>query len=430
LNSKAVTKIQAIILAATIIIAGVIGSAVYVFWLQEPEQIQAIKIGVCADIDNFMGKAIWQGAILAAEQVNAEGGVLGRKIEIAAEDDDSETTQDAVVATNAFNKLVTVDKADFVMTSPSSSALMYQELAAQHKKILFSPGSSGDEAAQRVLDDYDKYKYFFGSMVNSTMGLMGTVQSFVDCMEYTGFNKIGFIYENTAGSGGFVSIVIDFLTANGFEIVYTAEVPLDTVDFSSYFAQAEAAGAEIVYPLIYGAGGIPFVKEYYDRQSPTILWGFIIMAQLSNFWAVTEGRCEHTTNNGYPIVAGYPYTNKTLPTREAYFEMWSEEITSSAATAYDIVRFILPDSIERAGTLETEDLIEALEIVNIETSVKRHFEFTSSHEIMVRGWESVLVCMFQWQDGVQVPVWPKQIMEEAGATYMFPDWPGPWDNLD
>jgi len=417
-------------LISVIAVAAVGGSAAYLLWSDGEQSSDTIKIGVCADIDNFMGKAIWQGAILAAEQENAEGGVLGRKIEIVAEDDDSETTQDAVVATNAFNKLITVDNADFVITSPSSSALTYQELAAQHKKILFSPGSSGDEAAQRVVDDYDKYKYFFGSMVNNTMGLMGTVQSFVDCMDYTGFNKIGFIYENTAGSGGFVSIVIDFLVANGFEIVYTGEVPLDTVEFSSYFAQAEAAGAEIIYPLIYGTAGIPFVKEYYDRQSPTVLWGFIIMAQLGDFWAVTEGRCEHTTNNGYPIVAGYPYTNKTLPTREAYFERWNEEITSSAATAYDIVRFVIPDAIERAGTTETAATIDTLETVNIETSVKRNFEFTSSHEIMIRGWESGLVCMFQWQDGVQVPVWPKKIMEEAGASFIFPDWAGPWDDLN
>ena len=37
---------------------------------------------------------------------------------------------------------------------------------------------------------------------------------------------------------------------------------------------------------------------------------------------------------------------------------------------------------------------------------------------------------FQWQDGVQVPVDPRKIMEEAGETISFPDWPGPWDNIN
>ena len=171
-------------------------------------------------------------------------------------------------------------------------------------------------------------------------------------------------------------------------------------------------------------------KEYYDRQSPTVLWGFIIMAEQRSFWKVTEGRCEHSTNNGYPIVAGYPYTNKTMATREAYFERWNEEISSSAAMAYDIVRLILPNAIKRAGTTETDAVIETLETINIETSLKRAFEFTPSHEIMVRNFGSGMICMFQWQDGVQLPMWPKQIMEEAGASYTFPDWPGPWDELN
>jgi hypothetical protein len=37
---------------------------------------------------------------------------------------------------------------------------------------------------------------------------------------------------------------------------------------------------------------------------------------------------------------------------------------------------------------------------------------------------------FQWQDGIQVPVDPTKIMEEAGATLTFPDWSGPWDDFD
>jgi len=36
---------------------------------------------------------------------------------------------------------------------------------------------------------------------------------------------------------------------------------------------------------------------------------------------------------------------------------------------------------------------------------------------------------FQWQDGVLVPVYPIELMEEVDATYTFPDWPGPWDDL-
>ena len=61
------------------------------------------------------GKGVWQAVLLAAEQVNAEGGVLGRNFTVVAEDNDAETSNDISMATNALTRLITVDKADFVV---------------------------------------------------------------------------------------------------------------------------------------------------------------------------------------------------------------------------------------------------------------------------------------------------------------------------
>ncbi|MCJ7613678.1 hypothetical protein MUO71_02785, partial [Candidatus Bathyarchaeota archaeon] len=101
---------------------------------------------------------------------------------------------------------------------------------------------------------------------------------------------------------------------------------------------------------------------------------------------------------------------------------------------YDLVRFILPDAISRAGTIETEAVISALEETDVETVLARHFVYTSTHDIMIGeagpnkpAEDYMLVCLFQWQDGVQVPVYPQEIMDEAGATYTYPPWSGPWD---
>ncbi len=64
---------------------------------------------------------------------------------------------------------------------------------------------------------------------------------------------------------------------------------------------------------------------------------------------------------GLPIIAGYPFTNKTLATREAYIQRWGDIPDGYATAAYDAVRFILPDAIRRAGTTETQAVIKALE---------------------------------------------------------------------
>jgi hypothetical protein len=177
------------------------------------------------------------------------------------------------------------------------------------------------------------------------------------------------------------------------------------------------------------------VKEWHDRESPFVVRGSITLAQDSNFWELTEGKCEYISFTGLPVMAGYPLTNKTIPTREAYLERWGTKIPSApAVAAYDGLRFILPDAIRRAGTTETEAVVRALEVTDVETSMARHFVFTASHDIFIgsagpnKPQENyLLVSNFQFQEnGSQVLIYPVQLMKETGATYMFPPWQGPW----
>ena len=436
LDSKALTKIQTAALIAIIVVAAIAGSAAYVLWSGPTQSAETIRIGVCGDLDNIYGKAMWQGAVLAVEQVNAQGGILGRNLTVVAEDDDSETEPgDIQVATNALTKLITVDKADYVL-SPVGFVQVYQDICAEHQKILFSTGSMSDNDTQRVLDNYDKYKYFFRPGSNASSAINGQCDSLRTLRNYTGFNKVALLVEDLTFWSQTAAGMKNLLPNYGFEVVYYNTFPPGTSDFTSYFAAIEASGAQIVSPLVFLPSCYSLVKEYSERQSPFVMWGAIILAAESDFWELTDGKCEYVSFVGYPTVAGYPLTNKTLPTREAYLQRWGEIPPMDATTAYDVARFILPDAIKRAGTTETQAVIKALETTDIETSTARRFVFTSSHDGYVGlagpnipSADYMLVCLFQWQaNSTQVPVYPKQIMEEAGATYQYPPWQGPWSN--
>jgi hypothetical protein len=78
-----------------------------------------------------------------------------------------------------------------------------------------------------------------------------------------------------------------------------------------------------------------------------------------------------------------------------------------------------------------------LETTNVETTSARHFVFTSSHDVFVPDNSNnpaedypdyFLLCILQWQNGTQVPMHPEEIKKEAGATYKYPPWHGPWSN--
>ena len=436
MNSRALTKVQSIALISLVMVAAIGGGVAYMLWRANLPPPEDIRIGICSDLDGSLGKSVWQAAVLAAEQVNAEGGVLGRNFTIVSEDDDSGTLPvDIAVATNALTKLITVDKADFVITSTGIVTYItaFQDICADHQKIYFTVAGGFDEFTQRVLDNYDRYKYYFRLWpTNQTTLADSILGDLLTLRDYTGFNKVAYLFNDGTQPKALESILKSSLPANGFEIVYGGFFPSQTTDFTSYFAAVEASGAEILLPGIITQASISFVKEWYERQSPCVIWGsaWLFQAADSNFWELTEGKCDSVSFSGVPALSGYPLTSKTLVTGEAYLERWGTKIPNAAAVAtYDLVRFILPDAIRRAGTTETEAVVKSLETTDVETSMARHFVFTSSHDVFVGkagtnnpAEDYLLVMIFQWQDGQQVPICPREIMEEEGATYKYPSW--------
>ncbi len=433
-NYRALTKIQSVTLIAVIIVAAAGGGIVYVHWTGPAQPGGNIRIGLIADLDMSPGKHAWQGAVLAAEQLNAEGGILGRNVSVVAEDDDSSSGTDISIASNAMTKLITVDQADYVI-SGGQFLITYQDVCSQHKRILLSVGTTIENYTRRVLDDYDKYKYSFRiSPCNESTSFEGMLDDVVTVSNITGFTKVALLSQDFGAYSKLIAATFEsFLPKIGIELVYVSIVPPSTTDFTSYLAAVEKTGAEILFPVIGNQAVDSFVKEWANRQSPFILWGAMFPAARSEFWNLTEGKCDTISSAGQPAVAGYPLTNKTIPSRNAYIERWGEVPTDAAVGAYDALRFILSDAIRRAGTTETEAVIKTLETVNVETTSARHFVFTSSHDVMVGSGavnnpaeDFVVMCYFQWQNGTQVPIKPTGIMKEAGVTFKYPPWEGPW----
>jgi branched-chain amino acid transport system substrate-binding protein len=423
LNKKALTKIRTATLLVIIIIIATVGGVTYMFWSGSEQTGDVIKIGLCADINMPLGKAAIQGLTLAAEQINAEGGILGRQVEVIGEDSDSEEHYDLSKMTAAFNRLLTYHKVDFVIGGGGEGVLI--ETAADHRIIMFGTAMSDDAYTQMVQENYDRYKYFFRTIQNTTIRGTDFVKSILYLRELTGFNKIAYIATDYGPSAeATYDELRNSLENFGFEYVYDDRFIIGTVDFSSYLGAAEAAGAEILVTGIMTQEGIPLIKEWYDRQSPMIVCGrnYIGSGNLQS-WEWTEGKCENVL--GAPFY-GYPLTTKTQQTEEAYFERWGTEISPPGIFNYDTLRFILCEAIKRAGTTETEAVLEALEMTSVETSFFKTFTFTTNHDSMYSPDDDTII--FQWQEGgTRVPIYPPEAGQELGASYTYPDWPGPWD---
>ena len=438
MDFKALTKLQSAALIVFVVVAVVGGSIAFSLWNASQPSPENIRIGICADLDNTIGKGIWRAAILAAEEVNAEGGVLGRNLTIVAADDDGEGSQDVAVMTSALVRLITVDKADFIISNVLSPQGFFPEvdICRENNKIMFTTGATLDEFPQRVLDDYENYKYFFKLFgANTTSIATGLLDDVATVAKYGGFTKVALLYQDVSTFEQTAAILESSFPSRGLEIVYSVSIPVTSTDFTSYFAAVEASGAEIVVPLIFTRASVPFVKEWYDRESPFVVVGVLSGCGDPEFWDATGGKCEYVSIRGPPFVAGYNLTDRSMQTREVYLERWGTPIPTAYATAaYDGVRCILPDAIKRAGTTETQAVIKTLETIDAATSLARHFVFTKAHDFMIGvagsaspPEEYLLFGVLQWQaNKTFVTVVPEGLMEDSGAKYMFPPWQGPW----
>jgi branched-chain amino acid transport system substrate-binding protein len=427
LDSRALTKIQSIILIFVIVIAGIGGIATYILYGGKDESLDTIKIGICADLDMTYGRDTWEGAVLAAEQINAEGGILGRQVEIIGEDNDAYTDHDPSKISTAMNRLISVHKVDFIVGGGGPPLFLMQDISAEHKIIYMHVDSTSHLLGERVLDDYEKYKYWFANAINNTVTPDALLHSIVTLGDYTGFTNVGILADDLDWTKEQLDMYNYYLPeVYGFNIVYQELVIPSVVDFTSYLTAMKEANVEILVTLLATQNSIPFIKQWHDLECHFVVWGTNVLAQDSQYWESTEGKCVTTSTITSYLSAGYPITDKTIPAREAFVERWGHIPTWVGGAAYDVIRFILPDAIERAGTIETEAVIQALEETDLYGTDGR-VVFTSSHNLLISE-EYREIPVFQWQEnGSRVPVYPRYMMEEAGATYIFPDWPGPWD---
>ncbi len=125
-----------------------------------------IRIGVIGEEGAVAGTSITKAAQLAADEMNAKGGVGGRKIEVITYDDHS-SSADAV---RAFQRAVKQDHVNAVIaTYISEVALAIEPWAARLHMPTVTTGAATTKITKYVHDDYKQYKYMFHGWINSKL---------------------------------------------------------------------------------------------------------------------------------------------------------------------------------------------------------------------------------------------------------------------
>jgi branched-chain amino acid transport system substrate-binding protein len=395
--------------AASVAIALAIASSA---WADDPAPI---KIGVIAEAQAVAGSSIPQAAQIAADEINAKGGVDGRKIEIVSYDNHSSSAE----SVRAFQRAVNEDHVNAVIGSYISEVVLALEpWASRLKTVFITPGAASDVITQNIAKDYEHNKYTFHGYLTSGE-LAGLVCDAAKDMLVDGLKmKTAVIMsEDAAWTGPLDAGYEACLPKIGLKVLDHIRFSPDTTDFTPIFNKIEASKPDVIITGVSHVGTQPTV-QWKSQQVPIPMFGIASQATNSTFWKDTNGATDSVIYQGVSG-PGVAVTPKTLPFVDAFNKKYGNMPSYAGYTAYDDV-YIIADAIKRAGSLDSDKLVDAMEKTDYVGTIGR-VQFLPKGDPHVHGLKTgeglITGLMLQWQDGKQVNMWPATL---ANGKLEFP----------
>jgi len=375
---------------------------------------EPIKIGVIAEVQAVAGSSIPQAAQLAADEINAAGGVNGRKIQIISYDDHS-TAPEAV---RAFQRAVNEDHVNAVIASYISEVVLALEpWTGRLKTVMVTPGAASDVITQNIAKDYNNLKYTFHGYLTSTSIADSVCASAKDLLVKDLHVKSAVVMsEDAAWTTPLDAEYLKCLPNIGIKVVDHIRFSPDTTDFTPIFNKIEGEKPDVMITGISHVGVQPTV-QWKQQEVPIPMYGVSSQATNSSFWNDTNGATEGVL---YQAVSGpgVAVTPKTLPFVAAFNKRYGNNPSYCGYTAYDEVYYIA-DAIKRGGT-DPDKLVDALEKTDYVGTIGR-IQFkgkdTANPHALKIGASTLEGLMLQWQDGKQVNLWPASA---ANGKLKFP----------
>jgi len=230
-------------------------------------QAETIRIGHLTPLTGFLGplgEYAVMGVNLAVDEINASGGVMGRKIELIAEDSVNPQTASTKAA-----RLIERDKVVAIIGEISSASGLAIATVAQRNRILFfNTGCNSDELRGKSCN-----RYMFHTEAANTMYVYAAGQALLRDGMVKG-KKWYSLTADYAFGHDLLKAAKRFMSANGGEFAADELVPTDAADFSAYLLKIRNAKPGLVVSNLAGAQITNFMKQYMEYGLPYPVAGF------------------------------------------------------------------------------------------------------------------------------------------------------------
>jgi urea transport system substrate-binding protein len=305
-----------------------------------------VQIGFLNSLSGTMAiseKTVLDSLTLGAEQINASGGVLGKKLDIVSEDGASEPTVFAEKAT----KLIRSDcvAAVFGGWTSSSRKAMLPVFEGANSLLFYPVQYEGLESSPNI--------FYTGATTN---------QQIVPALDYLKQNGVrsiflvgsDYVFPRTANK-----IIQAYAQANGIEVKGEEYAPLGHTDFATIVNKVKAAGANAVFNTLNGDSNVAFFKEYKNT-------GLTAEAMPVVSVSIAEEEIDGVgvDNLVGQLTAWNYYQTIDSPANQAFVAAFKgkygqDRVTSDPMEAAYTSLFLWKAMVEKANSFATDDVKQA-----------------------------------------------------------------------
>jgi branched-chain amino acid transport system substrate-binding protein len=370
-----------------------------------------IKIGAVLPLSKAAfaqaGEEQRRGLLMALEEINQAGGVLGKKVDLIIEDDTGEPS----VGIAAAEKLLTRDKV-VALIGGYSSTITYAQLNAIQRLEPFVAWVGA--SSTKVEHEFGPKRWFF-HYHPWDYHRQSTIRDFLLSLSPRP-KTVAIAYEDGIYGTTSRDYAVKYLKEKGFEVVFDERFKSGSSDFTPMLTKIKKANPEVFYWVAYAGDTTLLMKQAKEIDfNPKLFLSVAI-----NF---PQYKASLGATGDYVAGVDVWIPGMKLPETVKWMEKFNKAYPGRtpeywAPLAYSNLMTVV-EAIKRAGSTDKEKLIAAMEKTDYNSPMGRMTFKKSEEEGLHQAIDEQIIT--QWQSGVSYVVYPAS-KATGKLIYPTPDW--------
>ena len=349
-----------------------------------------------------LGQNQLRGYQLCVKHTNEKAGVLGRSLELIAEDDRSEPA----TAARIYEKLITQNKVEAVLgpySSPITEAVA--DVTEKHRMAMVAPAA----ATTAIFRKGRKFIFMLPSRAEVYL------EGLIDMAARRGLKTVALTHEDTLAPKAMAQGTLELAKKRGLSVVLVEAYPKGTTDFSAILTKVRAANPDVLAAATYFDDAVALTRQLKESNVNPRMFGVTVGGDLPKFYEVLGRSAEFVYGAAawelelmallrggelVPLARRYPGAREFVESHRKEFP--GADLSYHTAGGYGACQ-VLVEAIRRAGSLDGEQVRTTILSMSLNTV---YGGFKVDRDGVQTG-HTMLT--FQWQDGKKVIVWPDEL---------------------